>query len=123
MTSEIVVETESTDIGIDLNGTDISSEILNEIPFESRVSTWGDEIYFAVPVEASAEKPTRDVHVGDVAYWPKGKSLAIFFGPTPQSDGDQPVPADDVSIVGTVSTDIKDLDNVEAGESITIQES
>lgn len=93
------------------------------LPVKSRISTWGDEIYFPVPVEETSLDLTRDVSAGDVAYWPGGQSLAVFFGPTPISPGDQPVPADDVSVIGSVEDNLSQLDSFEAGNSVTFKKS
>lgn len=120
MSDDIIVTAENEQVSIQLNGSGIADKIQSALPFESRASKWGDEIYFAVPVEASGEQPTNSVDVGDVAYWPEGNSLAIFYGPTPHSDGQQPVPPDDVEIVGTISRGLDRLDNIEAGESLRL---
>ena len=62
------------------------------LPIEARGSTWGDEIYFSIPVRLSEENG-KEVELGDIAYWPPGTAFCIFFGPTPASHGDEIRPA------------------------------
>jgi uncharacterized protein len=67
---------------------------------------WGDEFYFEIPVTMPLdESATRKVKAGDIGYWPPGKALAIFFGPTPMSTGTDPVPASEVNLVGRILDD------------------
>ncbi len=120
MNRKVQVTAESASLTITLNGSELSSQILDELPMETRASTWGDEIYFAVPLDYRSQAPTKDVSAGDVAYWPDGSSLALFYGPTPLSDGEKPMPADDVEIVGTITEGLNDIDQIEAGESLSL---
>lgn len=74
------------------------------LPIEGYNNVWGEEFYFEIPLymplDASA---TTDVEVGDIAYWPAGRSIAIFFGPTPLSKPEgKPVPAGPVNIIGKI---------------------
>src|SRR6266566_2855101 len=61
--------------------------------------TWGDEIYFGIPVKAESEDPREVVEPGDLAYWPPGSAFCIFYGPTPASRGDEIRPASPVNVV------------------------
>ncbi|MBN1474828.1 MAG: hypothetical protein JW914_09450 [Syntrophaceae bacterium] len=80
--------------------------IIKSLPLEARPHEWGDEFYFAIPVDLSLdESATKKVNVGDIGYWPPGKALAIFFGPTPMSTGLEPVPASEVNFVGRILGD------------------
>jgi hypothetical protein len=80
--------------------------ILSCLPFETRPNVWGDEFYFEIPVaQPLDETATKKIKVGDIGYWPPGKALAIFFGPTPMSSGADPVPASEVNLVGRISDD------------------
>lgn len=76
-----------------LNDSATARALAEALPLEGRASTWGDEIYFQTPVEAEIEHDARaTLDVGELAYWPPGNALCIFFGPTPAS-GDDGVPA------------------------------
>ncbi|MDA8388287.1 MAG: cyclophilin-like fold protein [Nitrospiraceae bacterium] len=94
--------------GVELDAGLLDNEtaraVYDLLPIEGYNNVWGDEFYFEIPLylppDASA---TTDVEVGDIAYWPEGKSIAIFFGPTPLSKpGGKPVPAGPVNIIGNI---------------------
>ena len=105
---------------IDLNQTPVAKAIMAQLPITSQVNRWGDEIYFDVPVRMKNTAPTREVAVGDIAYWPDGPSLCIFFGRTPASTANEPRPASDVTIVGHTDAPASLLRSIEEGTSITI---
>ena len=56
--------------------------IWNSLPFDTKANTWGDEIYFSIPVILDEENAQETVDEGDIGYWPPGKGFCIFFGPT-----------------------------------------
>jgi uncharacterized protein len=88
-----------------LNETRTADAIWRALPIESRGSTWGDEIYFSIPVSVDPESPREVVQKGDLGYWPPGSAFCIFFGPTPASRGDEIRPASAVNIFGRVEGD------------------
>ncbi len=96
----------------ELMDNETARAIFEALPIESDFNTWGNEIYFSIPVKRDLEKATREVEVGDLAYWPPGQALCIFYGPTPASTGDKPVPASEVTIVGKVLDDVTRLREV-----------
>ncbi|MFH1739229.1 MAG: cyclophilin-like fold protein [bacterium] len=89
-------------------------------PIESGYSTWGDEIYFSIPVKRDMEEGTVDVEVGDLGYWPPGHAFCIFYGRTPASTGDKPVPASEVTLIGRVVGDATVLRDV-SSETIRLE--
>jgi hypothetical protein len=96
--------------------------VLEALPLECPFHTWGDEFYFPVPVSMPLEKDaTTDVQVGHIAYWPEGQAVAIFFGPTPLSSGEKPVPAGKVNIIGRLLDDATRLREVKGAKKITIE--
>lgn len=125
MMSKNKIKIESKDIKIELNVEFLNNptvkKILESLPIYSKVNTWGDEIYFDTGITAPAQGATTDVTIGDIAYWPTGKCLCIFFGPTPASSGDKPVPASEVVIVGKTSLDPAMLRKVKPGFKITVE--
>lgn len=78
-------------------------KIVDSLPIESEVMTWGDEVYFDVPVDIGEENAKETVSKGDVGYWPDGKTLCIFYGKTPLSESEENIiPASAVNIVGRI---------------------
>ena len=99
----------------------VAKKILESLPIESRVKTWGDEIYFDTGINAPSEGGTLNVNVGDITYWPEGKCLCIFFGPTAISKTEKPVPASEVVIVGKTSAKPEFLRKIKSGTKIRVE--
>jgi len=95
--------------------------IFDALPIEGRANTWGDEIYFSIPVEVEAETPRDVVELGELGYWPPGSAFCIFFGPTPASRGNEIRPASPVNVFGRVSGDPKIFKKVKSGETVRIE--
>ena len=95
--------------------------IWEALPFETRANTWGDEIYFSIPVSLGEENAHETVELGDLGYWPPGRGFCIFFGPTPISRGDEIRPADPVNVFGKVKGDPKVFKKVKSGDKIRIE--
>lgn len=94
---------------------------IKNIPFESEANTWGKEIYFDTPVNVPIENGKRKVEVGDIAYWPPGRSMCLFFGPTPASSGPEPVAASPVNVFGKITKNIELLSKVRDGTRIVVK--
>ena len=74
----------------ELLDTPTANEILKHVPFTSSVNTWGDEVYFDTPISVSRETNAKDiVEAGELAFWVEGSCIAIGFGPTPISQGNE----------------------------------
>ena len=95
--------------------------IYEALPIEARASTWGDEIYFSIPVDIKSENSKEVVELGDLAYWPPGNAFCIFFGKTPASRGNEIRPASAVNVFGKVEGDPKVFRKVRSGDSIRIE--
>ena len=115
-----IFKTESFSFEVSFNESLTAAEIIKNLPIKSRISTWGDEIYFDIGFKASAEGATMDLEIGDVAYWPQGKSLCVFFGPTPASTSPKPVPASPVVLVGKTNACKEDLKTISLGERVEV---
>ena len=94
---------------------------LKEMPFESDANTWGEEIYFDTPISMSGENGKKKVEVGDIAYWPPGRSMCLFFGRTPASSGSEPVAASPVNVIGKITRNIELLHKVRDGTGIKVK--
>jgi len=106
----------------ELFDTPCAKKIAGVLPFESSLNEWGDEFYCEIPLQTPLDKTaTAKVQVGDIGYWPPGSALAIFFGPTPMSKGDEPVPASKVNIVGKILGDATRLKKAKGAGEILIE--
>ena len=105
-----------------LNDSPTADAVWDALPITGRVQTWGDEIYFPIPVDA-AEVPdaAATVDKGAVAYWPPGNALCLFWGPTPMSRGDEIRPASAVNVIGTIDGDPTALGAVPSGAEIVVE--
>jgi hypothetical protein len=105
-----------------LNESPTATKIWEALPIEARGSTWGDEIYFSIPVDAGQEKGARDlVSVGELGYWPPGTAFCIFYGRTPASTDDRPRAASPVNIVGNVVGDATAFRAVSSGTRVRLE--
>lgn len=104
-----------------LGGGQTADAIWNALPIEARGSTWGDEIYFSIPVACKPEAPRDVVEMGDLGYWPPGSAFCIFFGPTPASQGDEIRPASPVNVFGRVEGDPRVFKTVRSGTTVRIE--
>ncbi len=105
-----------------LNDSPTATKIWEALPIEGRGNTWGDEIYFSIPVEAKQEKDAREVvAVGELGYWPPGTAFCIFFGRTPASTDDRPRAASAVNIIGKVRGDAIAFKAVASGTRVRLE--
>ena len=105
-----------------LNDSPTATKIWEALPIEERGSTWGDEIYFSIPVDARSEKDARDlVTVGELGYWPPGTAFCIFFGRTPASTDDRPRAASPVNIIGKIVGDATAFRSVSSGTRVRLE--
>ncbi len=91
------------------------------MPIKSKANRWGEEVYFEVPFHAPLEPDARqDMEPGDVAFWPDGDAIAIFFGPTPISKGNLPRAYSPCNIVGKLEGDPSGLRRVKDGFGLEV---
>jgi hypothetical protein len=91
------------------------------LPIEAAAQTWGDEIYFSVPVALPEDGAQEVVARGDLGYWPPGRAFCIFFGPTPASRGDECRPASPVNVFGRIHGDPTVFKAVRAGTQVRLE--
>ena len=121
MAKNITISAGDVTLDAELNDTDTAGAIWDALPIHANSSTWGDEIYFQIEVEADLEDGQETVELGDLGYWPPGSAFCLFFGRTPASRGDEIRPASEVTIVGKILSDIEPLKRVESGSLGTIE--
>jgi hypothetical protein len=121
MSERITITAGGVTMEAELNDSQTAQAIRDALPITGRANTWGDEIYFDVPVKAELSADARaDVVVGELGYWPVGSAFCIFFGPTPMSSGPQPRAASPVNVVGRVMGDATEFRRVSSGEMIRL---
>lgn len=120
MARQISIEGGGVSATATLNDTNMAQLIWAACPIKSSASTWGDEIYFTIPVEAEGENPQPTVEMGDIAYWPPGPAFCVFFGPTPMSSGDEIRPASPVTVFGKIDGDPTVFKAVRSGTALTV---
>jgi hypothetical protein len=104
-----------------LNETPTARAVWAALPIDAAAQTWGDEIYFPIPVSLAEDDAQAVVALGDLGYWPPGRALCIFFGPTPVSHGDECRPASPVNVLGRVDGDPSVFKSVRAGARIRLE--
>lgn len=118
-------------IGIRIGGIAVEAEMLDTpcaravfgaLPLRARPREWGDEFYFDIPVEEALDDTAATLmKAGDIGYWPPGPALAIFFGPTPASSGEDPVAASEVNLVGRIRGDAGILRDAKGADTIVVE--
>ena len=105
---KIIIKAGQVEGRAELNDSATATAIWQALPIEGSANTWGEEIYFRIPVSQALEPGAREVvELGDLAYWPQGEAFCIFFGATPISDPGEIRPASAVNVVGRLSDDPK----------------
>ena len=104
-----------------LNDSVTAAAVWEALPLSVPGETWGDEIYFSIPVKAKPESPRETVDMGDLGYWPPGSAFCIFFGPTPASRGSEIRPASPVNILGRVLGDSTVFKKVRSGTTVRVE--
>ena len=105
-----------------LNSSRTADLLWDALPLEGSASTWGDEIYFRIDVQADEEVDASDVvDMGAVAYWPPGQALCLFFGRTPASRGDEIRAASAVNALGAIDGDATALKQLRSGALVSVE--
>jgi hypothetical protein len=92
------------------------------LPCDAGANTWGDEVYFEVPLNATLESDAQQVvDPGTVCFWVEGSSLALPFGPTPASTGDECRLVTRCNVLGRIEGDPRRLKKVEQGARIRVE--
>ena len=109
------------EIFAELQDTPTANALMSALPFVSSASTWGEEVYFSAPVSAKLEPDARAVvEPGTVCFWVQGNSLALPFGPTPVSQGDECRLVTRVNILGALEGDPRQLAKIADGDAIRV---
>ncbi|MBI3454635.1 MAG: hypothetical protein HY002_02445 [Candidatus Rokubacteria bacterium] len=104
-----------------LDDSPTARAIWDALPLKARAETWGDEIYFAIPVRLPEDGARAVVQLGDLGYWPPGRAFCIFFGPTPASGEGEIRPASPVNVFGRVDGGATVFKRVRAGTLVRLE--
>jgi uncharacterized protein len=105
-----------------LDDNPTADAIWQALPLRARANTWGDEVYYSIPVHLEqAQDAQAVVNMGDLGYWAPGSAMCIFFGPTPASQGNEIRPASPVNVLGKVTGDAKVFKVAHSGDAILIE--
>lgn len=118
----IIIRCGEVELRAELLDTATADAVYRALPIESEARTWGEEVYFPVPVQIEREAYARDVvERGEIAYWVEGHCIAIGYGPTPISRGDEIRLASPTNIWATALDDVRALSTVRDGDPIRVE--
>ncbi|MFI6765685.1 cyclophilin-like fold protein [Streptomyces sp. NPDC050355] len=104
-----------------LDDTPTAAALVAALPVDSTAHTWGEEVYFDTGLTPALEADARQVvEPGTVAFWPPGNALALPYGPTPISEGDEPRLASPCNVLGRIDGDPRALATVRSGDPIHV---
>ena len=104
-----------------LADTSTAKAVAAALPAKSRANTWGEEVYFTLAADVKLERDAREVvDPGAVCYWVQGSSLALPYGPTPVSRGDECRLVTRVNVLGKLEGDPRALASVRDGDAIAV---
>ena len=105
----------------ELYNTKTADAIWQALPLGGNIHTWGEEIYFSIPLKMELEAGQEVVNSGHLGYWPPGSAFCIFFGPTPMSRGREIRAASPVDVFGSLVDDPKVFRKVKDGEKVVVE--
>ncbi|MEJ2365302.1 MAG: cyclophilin-like fold protein [Deltaproteobacteria bacterium] len=119
---KIIIRAGEVEAKGELNESATATAIWQALPIEGSANTWGEEIYFQIPVSHDLAPDAKEVvQLGDLGYWPQGQAFCIFFGATPISGPGEIRPASAVNIVGRLLDDPTKFLSVRAGTSVLME--
>lgn len=120
MAQKIMITTGQVELTAELNDSPSAKALAKALPMQLIMSRWGDEYYGDCGLSVEEEPQARTLmEVGELAIWPPGSALCIFFGPTPASTADDPVAASKVNPIGRITSQLEPLK--ELGPSINVR--
>ena len=122
MSHKIRIRAGNIDLQAELNNTKTATALYDILPLEGKANTWGEEIYFPIPLDLEIEDGKEIVEMGNLGYWPDGNSLCIFFGPTPASRKNEIRAASPVTVIGRLTGNPRLLKQISAGTMVIVEQ-
>ena len=105
-----------------LRDTPSARRLATVLPGRATAQTWGEEVYFELPFQAAIEADAQQVvEPGTVCYWVEGRSLALPFGPTPASRGQECRLVTRCNVLGQIEGDPRRLKAIKPGTAISVE--
>jgi len=119
--SRIRIAWRDGEVTANLRETPSVNQLVAVLPCEASAQTWGEEVYFEIPVKATVEEDAEQVvPPGTVCFWVEGSSLALPWGRTPISEGDEPKLVTRCNVLGRIDGEARQLASVRPGDTITV---
>jgi hypothetical protein len=118
----IVIKVRDRSLPGELNDSRAGALLAAALPHTIRMSRWGEEYYGSLPLEIPEDDFTRELmEVGEIAYWPPGRALCLFFGPTPASTDERPRAASPVIPLGRITAGVEILKQLGSSIEATVE--
>jgi len=117
---KIIIKVNQLELEVEIDCSELADLLWDNTPIEGVANLWGDEIYFETSLYSQSNSMQEVVEIGDLAFWPPGQAICLFFGSTPMSTGDEIRPASPVNVFGKFIDNPKLLKTVKTGDSISI---
>ena len=119
---KLILRINGKSLNLFLKETETAEKIYNAVPINSSINTWGEEIYFNTNLLINRENEAKAVvDFGEIAFWTEGSSIAIGYGKTPISSGDEIRLAAPCNVWATASFEKSFFDKVNDGDKISIE--
>jgi len=122
MTTKVRITVGETSVTAVCRDTPTARAVVEACPFTAEANVWGEEVFFSAPIDAADEAGQKQVvEPGEIAYWVQGGAIAIGFGPTPASTGDEIRLVAPTNIWADAEDDVRELKTVKAGANVRVE--